>query len=177
MEREVVDAHRHGIRLVGPNCLGVIDTNSSLNASFAAGMPEPGVISFMSQSGALCTAILDWAALNGLGFSSFVSLGNKADLDETDFLKVWGSDPNTKVVMAYLEGVVDGREFMDTARELTKSKPLVVIKSERPAPARTPSRHTRAPWLGRTLPMRLPFSRAASFVPDRSRSYLPTLRR
>ncbi len=144
MEREVVEiAHRHGIRLVGPNCLGVIDTNSSLNASFAAGMPEPGVISLMSQSGALCTAILDWAALNGLGFSSFVSLGNKADLDETDFLKVWGSDPNTKVVMAYLEGVVDGREFMDTARELTKSKPLVVIKSgTTSAGSRAVSSHT-----------------------------------
>lgn len=144
MERDVISiAQEHGIRVVGPNCLGVIDTNSALNASFAAGMPTKGEISFMSQSGALCTGILDWAALNGLGFSSFVSLGNKGDLNETDFLDVWRDDPKTKVVMAYLEGVVDGDAFLDAARRLTKVKPLVVLKSgTTSAGSRAVSSHT-----------------------------------
>ena len=79
-------------------------------------MPKPGGISVFSQSGALCTGILDWAALNGLGFSRFVSLGNKGDLNETDFLEMWRDDPNTNVVMAYLEGVVDGDAFLEAAR-------------------------------------------------------------
>ncbi len=144
MEREVIStALEHNIRVVGPNCLGVIDTHSSLNASFAAGMPDKGTISFMSQSGALCTGILDWAALNGLGFASFVSLGNKGDLNETDFLEVWRDDPKTGVVMAYLEGVVDGRAFVEAARRLTKVKPLVVIKSGTTAAgSRAVSSHT-----------------------------------
>lgn len=144
MEREVIEtARKAGIRVVGPNCLGVIDTNSALNASFAAGMPALGSISFMSQSGALCTGILDWAALNGLGFSSFVSLGNKGDLNETDFLEVWREDPNTSVVMAYLEGVVNGDAFIETARKLTKIKPFVVVKSgTTSAGSRAVSSHT-----------------------------------
>ena len=144
MERQVIEiAQQHKIRVVGPNCLGVIDTNSSLNASFAAGMPDRGKISFMSQSGALCTGILDWAALNGLGFSSFVSLGNKGDLNETDFLEVWRDDPNTKVVMAYLEGVVDGDAFISAARKLTKTKPFIVVKSgTTSAGSRAVSSHT-----------------------------------
>jgi acetyl coenzyme A synthetase (ADP forming)-like protein len=144
MEREVIEtARKNGIRVVGPNCLGIIDTNSSLNASFAAGMPEIGKISFMSQSGALCTAILDWAALNGLGFASFVSLGNKGDLNETDFLEVWREDPNTSVVMAYLEGVVNGDAFMDAARRLTKTKPFIAVKSgTTSAGSRAVSSHT-----------------------------------
>ncbi|MGD8997281.1 MAG: acetate--CoA ligase family protein [Anaerolineae bacterium] len=144
MEREVMKiAEEHHIRVVGPNCLGVIDTNSSLNASFAARMPDRGQISFMSQSGALCTGILDRAALNGLGFSSFVSLGNKGDLNETDFLEVWRDDPNTSVVMAYLEGVVDGDAFIEAARKLTKTKPLIVVKSgTTSAGSRAVSSHT-----------------------------------
>jgi acetyltransferase len=144
MEREVIEtAREYGIRVVGPNCLGVIDTNSSLNASFAAGMPDQGKISFMSQSGALCTGILDWAALNGLGFSSFVSLGNKGDLNETDFLEVWRDDPNTSVVMAYLEGVVDGDAFIEASRRLTKVKPFIVVKSgTTSAGSRAVSSHT-----------------------------------
>jgi acetyl coenzyme A synthetase (ADP forming)-like protein len=144
MEREVIEAAKaSGIRVVGPNCLGVIDTNSGLNASFAAGMPYRGNISFMSQSGALCTGILDWAAVNGLGFSSFVSLGNKGDLNETDFLEVWREDENTSVVMAYLEGVVDGDAFMNAARKLTRTKPFIAVKSgTTSAGSRAVSSHT-----------------------------------
>ena len=97
----------------------------------------------MSQSGALCTGILDWAALNGLGFSSFVSLGNKGDLNETDFLEVWRDDPNTNVVMAYLEGVVDGDAFIKASRRLTKVKPFIVVKSgTTSAGSRAVSSHT-----------------------------------
>jgi acetyl coenzyme A synthetase (ADP forming)-like protein len=144
MEREVIDIARgHGIRVVGPNCLGVITTSSNLNASFAAGMPEKGRISFMSQSGALCTGILDWAAANALGFASFVSLGNKGDLNETDFLEAWRQDPQTDVIMAYLEGIVDGPRFMQVAQELTREKPLIVIKSgTTSAGSRAVSSHT-----------------------------------
>lgn len=130
LERQVMEiAERHSIHVVGPNVLGVIATSSNLNASFAAGMPAKGNISFMSQSGALCTGILDWAAANQLGFSSFVSLGNKADLNETDFLEAWSEDPDTTVIMAYLEGIVEGPRFMHVSRELTKQKPVIVIKS------------------------------------------------
>jgi acetyltransferase len=144
LEREVMEiARQHGIHVVGPNCLGVINTASDLNASFAATMPEKGRISFMSQSGALCTGILDWAALNGLGFASFVSLGNKGDLNETDFLQAWQQDAGTDVVMAYLEGIVDGPRFMQTARQLTKQKPLIVVKSgTTSAGSRAVSSHT-----------------------------------
>jgi acetyltransferase len=144
MEREVIAiARNHGMRVVGPNCLGVINTASHLNASFAAGMPERGRISFMSQSGALCTGILDWAAANALGFASFVSLGNKGDLNETDFLRAWHADPETDVIMAYLEGIVDGPRFMQVARELTREKPLIVIKSgTTSAGSRAVSSHT-----------------------------------
>jgi len=87
LERQVLDIAKHyGMRIVGPNCLGVISTHTPLNASFAAGMPPKGGIAFMSQSGALCTAILDWALAEGTGFSYFVSLGNKADVNEVDLL-------------------------------------------------------------------------------------------
>ena len=144
LEREVTSiARKHGIRMLGPNVLGLIDTSSSLNASFAADMPNRGEIAFMSQSGALCTGILDWAAVSGLGFSKFISLGNKADLNEVDFLDVWADDAATEVILAYLEGIVDGPRFMKTARALTKRKPVIVIKSgTTDAGSRAVSSHT-----------------------------------
>ncbi len=101
-------ARRHGIKLLGPNCLGLIDTATSLNATFAAGMPAKGNIAFMSQSGALCQAILDWSQDSGIGFSKFISLGNKADINETDIMEVLKEDAATKVIIAYLEGVTEG---------------------------------------------------------------------
>jgi acetyltransferase len=94
--------------MVGPNCLGIIDTSSSLNASFAASMALSGNIAMMSQSGAICTVTLDWADRVGVGFSKFISLGNKADLGENDFLELFREDKNTAVIAAYLEGVKDG---------------------------------------------------------------------
>lgn len=122
-------AKKHGMRVLGPNCLGVIDTFTPINATFAAGTPPKGNMAFMSQSGALCTSMLDIAIAERVGFSSFVSLGNKADLGEIDFLQAWAGPPNVKVVLAYLEGINDGARFMSVAREFTKKKPIVAIKA------------------------------------------------
>jgi acetyltransferase len=129
-ESEIVGiAKRYAMRLVGPNCLGIIDTVSSLNASFAAGMPAKGTIAFMSQSGALCTSVLDMALREQIGFSRFVSLGNKADVNEITFMEAWKDDPHTRVILAYLEGVEDGREFMRVAQEVSQQKPIIAIKA------------------------------------------------
>ncbi|MCR4407501.1 MAG: acetate--CoA ligase [Anaerolineae bacterium] len=143
-EKELVHvAQQYGIRLVGPNVLGIIDTVSKLNASFAVGMPRRGKIAFMSQSGALCTSILDIALAQDIGFSRFVSLGNKADLNEIDFIEEWWHDPESNVIMAYLEGIVDGERFMRITRQVTKEKPIIAIKSgTTSAGSRAVSSHT-----------------------------------
>lgn len=130
MEREVTDtAARYGMRIIGPNVLGVVDTFAPLNATFAAVMPGQGRTAFMSQSGALMSAILDWSIGEGFGFSSMVSLGNKADVDEIDLLEAWAKDEHTKVILGYLEGITDGPRFIQTAKKVTKKKPVLVIKS------------------------------------------------
>lgn len=132
-----------GLRVIGPNCLGVIDTASRLNASFAADMPEQGNISFISQSGALCTALMDWAISEGVGFSKIVSLGNKCDVDETDILTLLGEDDNTEVILGYIEALSDGTRFMRTAKQISKRKPIIIAKSGRTAlGARAASSHT-----------------------------------
>ena len=129
-ERELIQiAHQFNIRLIGPNCLGVIDTYTPLNASFAAGTPPSGPMAFMSQSGALGTAVLDIALAGRLGLSKFVSLGNKADVSEIDLLQAWEDDPNTRVIMIYSEGMPNGQEFIRVARQITKQKPVIAIKS------------------------------------------------
>lgn len=129
-EQEVIDiAKSYNIRLIGPNCLGVIDTFTPLNASFSPGMPPSGPMAFMSQSGALGTAILDWALAGRLGISKFVSLGNKADISEIDLLLAWEDDPNSKVILCYIEGLPDGQSFIEVARQVTRRKPVVAIKS------------------------------------------------
>jgi acetyl coenzyme A synthetase (ADP forming)-like protein len=129
-ERELVDiARRFGMRLIGPNSLGIVDAIASLNASFATGMPAKGSIAFMSQSGALCTAVLDMALSQQVGFSRFVSLGNKADADEITFIDAWSDDPYTRVIMAYLEGIEEGEKFMRIASQVGREKPIIAIKS------------------------------------------------
>ena len=131
------------LNLVGPNSLGVMSTPEALNATFGPEIAPSGSLSFMSQSGAFITAVLDWAADEGLGFKDVVSLGNKAVMDETDFIRYWADDPETNVVLGYLEGVSDGREFIDIAREATQSTPVVVVKSGRTsAGAKAASSHT-----------------------------------
>ncbi len=119
----------HGLRLLGPNCLGVINPVHHLNASFAGEMPRPGTIAVLSQSGAMCTAILDWAKGTNLGFSAFVSVGNKADISENDLLTAWHADPHTELALGYLEGISDGREFVRRAGEFTRRKPFILIKA------------------------------------------------
>lgn len=132
-----------GIRFLGPNCLGVIDTASRLNASFAGDLPMAGHIAFMSQSGALCAAILDWAKGESVGFSKFVSLGNKADITEIDLLNAWRDDPFTKAISIYMEGVGDGRRFIDTAIRVSRQKPIIALKAgSTNAGARAVSSHT-----------------------------------
>ncbi|MGD2057089.1 MAG: acetate--CoA ligase family protein [Anaerolineales bacterium] len=129
-ERELIEiAREYDIRLIGPNCLGVIDTFTPMNASFSADMPPQGPMGFMSQSGALGTAILDWAQAGRLGLSKFVSLGNKADVDEIDLLRLWMEDDTSKVLLCYIEGLSDGQEFIRVARRVTKQKPIVALKS------------------------------------------------
>lgn len=144
LEREVMEiAERYGIRVIGPNCLGTITTHTPINASFASGTPEKGNIAFMSQSGALGAAVLDWAAAEEVGFSHFASLGNKADVNEIDLLQAWDEDENTKVIVIYMEGIERGPEFMRVAREVTRHKPVVVIKSGNTAAgSRAVSSHT-----------------------------------
>jgi acetyltransferase len=143
-ERTVMEvAHAAGIRVVGPNCLGVIDTFTPLNGSFASGMPSQGRIAFASQSGALLTALLDWAALHEIGFSKVISLGNKADVSEIDLIRALQDDEETRVIAAYLEGITDGQEFMRVAREATRHKPLIIFKSGTTAAgSRAVSSHT-----------------------------------
>ena len=119
IERRIVAMCRDaGVRVVGPNCLGVINPNADvrLNASFSARMPAAGNISFISQSGALCTAVLDFAADKDFGFSKFVSIGNKADVDELDLLRYFHADPETEVIMLYIEELQRGPEFIEVVK-------------------------------------------------------------
>ncbi len=118
-----------GARLLGPNCLGLINTEHKMNASFAQQMPERGGISVMSQSGAICTAVLDWAAGRHLGLAKLVSMGNKADISETDLLRALADDENTKVITAYLESITSGDDFIQAAELAATKKPVVMLKS------------------------------------------------
>ena len=130
LEREIAaTCHAAGVRLLGPNCLGLINSHHKMNASFAKHMPRPGCISVISQSGALCTAILDWAASRHLGLAKLISIGNKADLNETDFLRALADDTQTKVIVGYLESIVSGDEFIKAAEAATSRKPVVVLKA------------------------------------------------
>ena len=131
LEKKVVDkAEEAGIDLLGPNVLGLINTENSMNASFASKMPEKGDISFMSQSGAFCTAILDYSKAERIGFRHFVSLGNKSMLNEVDMLEKWRED-DTETIISYTEGIDNGREFVEVAEETSREKPIVMVKSGR----------------------------------------------
>jgi acetyl coenzyme A synthetase (ADP forming)-like protein len=138
---------KYGICTIGPNCLGVINNSKDvrMNASFATKMPKPGNIAFISQSGALCTAVLDYAQGRNVGFSKFVSFGNKADVNEVDLLQYLRDDPQTNVILMYLEDISDGRAFLETARQITwqAHKPMLAVKSGRSAEgARAAASHT-----------------------------------
>ena len=119
---------KHGMRLLGPNCIGTIDTHTPINTTFVTGMPQLGDIGFLSQSGAMVAAVIDWARGAGVGFSRIVSLGNQVDVGETEMLAAMADDSQTRVITAYIEGVADGRAFMKTAEETARHKPVVVLK-------------------------------------------------
>ncbi|MBI4465435.1 MAG: bifunctional acetate--CoA ligase family protein/GNAT family N-acetyltransferase [Acidobacteria bacterium] len=132
-------------RLVGPNCLGVMNPLSGLNATFAAGNALPGRLALVSQSGALCTAILDWSLKSRVGFSRLVSLGSMLDVDFADMMDYLGEDPHTKSILLYIESVGDARRFMSAARQVARTKPIIVVKAGRsPAGARAAVSHTGA---------------------------------
>jgi len=145
-ERDLIAlAEEYDLNVVGPNSLGIIGTPVGLNATFAPRSAPTGSISFLSQSGAFVTAVLDWAADHGVGFKDVVSLGNKAVLDEADFVASWGEDEGTDVIVGYLESVEDGRRFVEVAGEVTPETPVVVVKSGRTeAGAQAASSHTGA---------------------------------
>lgn len=130
LEREIgTMCEEKGVRLLGPNCLGLINTENNMNASFAAQMPKPGIISVISQSGALCTAILDWSAGRGVGLAKLISIGNKADICETDLLLSLRDDEQTKVIACYLESITMGDEFIKIAESVSAVKPVVILKA------------------------------------------------
>jgi len=138
-------ARRYGMRFIGPNCVGVIDTYSPIDTTFVRTMPTQGVIGFVSHSGAVCGGTMDWASAVGVGFSRIISLGNQADVDMADALESLAADPHTQVVAAYIEGLPDGRRFVEAAARMTVQKPLVVLKAGRtPSGTRAVASHTGA---------------------------------
>ncbi len=136
-------ARSYGMRLIGPNCVGLMSLHSGLNTTFIHGMPDAGGIGFLSQSGAVCGGVIDFVLGKKVGFSHFLSLGNEADVTETDIIEYLGEDPHTRVIAAYVEQIRDGRRFLDVARKVSRRKPIVLIKAGRTgAGARAVSSHT-----------------------------------
>ena len=147
LERQVIDAaHRHRIRLLGPNCLGIMRPQLGLNATFAHATALKGSIGLISQSGALCAAILDWAKPNNVGFSAVVSLGSSSDIDFGEVLEYMISDPRTESIFLYVEGIRDARRFMSALRGAARVKPVLLIKAGRhPEASKAILSHSAAP--------------------------------
>ncbi len=144
LERQVLEeASRGGLRIIGPNCLGVMSPLSGLNATFASGIARPGNVGFISQSGALCTAVLDWSFRANVGFSAFVSIGSMLDIGWGDLIDYLGNDPRTKSIVIYMESIGNARAFLSAAREVALTKPIIVIKAGRSqAAAKAAASHT-----------------------------------
>ncbi|XES76333.1 MAG: acetate--CoA ligase alpha subunit [Candidatus Bathyarchaeia archaeon] len=130
-EKILESAQKYGLRIVGPNCIGIIRPRVNLNATFVDKVPKPGNIAFLSQSGALGSAILDWAIHENIGFSNFVSVGSMIDVDFGDLIDYFGTDPKTKSILMYVEGITEARKFMSAARHFARTKPIIVVKSGR----------------------------------------------
>ena len=128
-QRVLEKAKRYGIRVIGPNCIGVMRPRINLNATFVNKVPKPGKVAFLSQSGALGSAILDWAISENIGFSNFVSVGSMIDVDFGDLIDYFGTDPQTKSILMYAEGITEARKFMSAARHFARTKPIIVVKS------------------------------------------------
>ena len=144
LEQEILhDARRGHMRVVGPNCLGIMNTHSGLNATFASRVAQPGSVGFVSQSGALCSAVLDWSIRENVGFSAFVSIGSMLDVGWGDLIYYFGDDPHTKSIVIYMESIGDARAFLSAAREVALTKPIIVIKPGRTKQAaRAAAAHT-----------------------------------
>ena len=138
-------ARRHGLRVVGPNCIGIMAPRADLNASFASRKPRTGDLALISQSGTVAAATVEWAEHRAIGFSAVVSLGDTIDVDFSDCLDHFAADPGTRAILLYIESIADARKFMSAARAASRTKPVVVIKSGRHAPgARAAATHTGA---------------------------------
>ncbi len=135
LERQISEIIRGKMRLIGPNCLGVMNPIRGLNATFAHSVARPGNVAFISQSGALCTAVLDWSLRENVGFSGFVSIGSMLDVNWGDLVDYFGSDPRTQSIVIYMESIGDARSFLSAAREVSLTKPVIVIKAGRTAAA------------------------------------------
>jgi acetyltransferase len=146
LEEEILAAARpNRMRVIGPNCLGLMSPLTGLNATFAAAMARPGRVGFISQSGALCTAVLDWSLRENVGFSAFVSIGSMLDVNWGDLIDYLGDDPHTRSIILYMESIGDPRSFISAARQVALSKPIIVIKAGRSeAAARAAASHTGA---------------------------------
>src|SRR5207237_8916369 len=145
LEQQLRAVAKGKIRIIGPNCLGVIHPPSNLNASFAADMARPGNVALLSQSGAICTSILDWARLAHVGFSSFVSVGAMLDVDFADLIDYFADDPNTRSIILYMESVGNVRKFLSAARAASRVKQIIVVKAGRhEAGAKAAASHTGA---------------------------------
>ena len=132
MEQQILKQARQGkMRIIGPNCLGVMSPLTGLNATFAGAMAKPGHVGFISQSGALCTAVLDWSLEENIGFSAFISIGSMMDVNWGDLIDYLGSDEQTTSIVIYLETIGDARSFLSAAREVARSKPIIVMKAGR----------------------------------------------
>lgn len=144
-QKILATARRAGIRIIGPNCLGVMMPHTGLNATFAVGIAQPGHVAFISQSGALCTAILDWSRRENVGFSAFVSVGSMLDVGWGDLIDYLGDDPRTHSIVIYMESIGNARAFLSAAREVALTKPIIVVKVGRTdAAARAAASHTGA---------------------------------
>src|SRR3954468_13212068 len=144
-EAAVTAARKYGMRLIGPNCLGIMMPGVSLNASFAAHMPGSGNLALISQSGAIAAGMVDWAAQRGVGFSGIVSIGDQIDVDVADLLDHFAMDHKTRAILLYIEAIKDARKFMSAARAAARVKPVVVVKSGRMAQgAKAAATHTGA---------------------------------
>ncbi|MBL1173755.1 MAG: bifunctional acetate--CoA ligase family protein/GNAT family N-acetyltransferase [Pantanalinema sp. GBBB05] len=144
LEQQILaQAQRGNMRIIGPNCLGVMSPLTGLNASFGHGMAKPGKIAFISQSGALCTAILDWSMRENVGFSAFMSLGSMLDVNWGDLIYYLGDDPHTQSIVIYMESIGDARSFLSAAREVALTKPIIVMKAgHTEAAAKAAASHT-----------------------------------
>lgn len=175
MYRDILKKARHyNMRVIGPNCLGFISPSIGLNASFAADMALPGKIAFISQSGALCTGILDWSLDQNVGFSHFVSIGSMVDVGFADLIDYFGSDPKTSSILIYMESLKDAHRFMSAARAFARNKPIILLKSGKSeAGAKASMSHTGS-LAGNDLAFQAAFRRAGIVQVDTIRQLFHT---